>query len=127
MNPELSTNPPTVTFHYRLFQYINGLNETVYRAQEKGGLFGTWSWVSYRSIANGKPHWVDCDLRLNPHKQWKTKERAIETLTSYSCEQLDNMILDRKASQGSRLKLVVCEDLPITVSRESRKPLDKAS
>ncbi len=89
------------TYTYKVYTYINGLGETVYRAKERGWLAIGWRWIRYPS------HWdLDYDIWT-----WESRSDMIERLKEYSQEQNEKQNSKRTKKKRANLKLVLIEQV----------------
>ncbi len=89
------------TYIYKLYQFENGLGETVWQAKEPSWFFGAYDWV------RGEWPWNETAC------QWASREDAVNWLRDYSQRKLNEASADQTAEQRNRLKLVVIEPVKI--------------
>lgn len=90
----------TTTYTYRLYQFENGLGETVWQAK-KPLVFGIWVWLRHEWIYEGVP------------RQWDNREEVLKWLREHSQKQLDKWNARWRSYLRSKLKLVVIEPVKI--------------
>lgn len=83
---------------FKLYQYTNGLGETVFQAKEYFGL-GLWCWIE-------NP--LDTDPR-----QWRTRDGIMRFLRELADDKRASWLAAGNAKLASKLTLVIQEDVEL--------------
>lgn len=112
----MSTTQPEPTFTFRLYHYVNGLGQNIWRAKMRGGFWYLWQW-----------RWVDAsdvshllwwgDL---PPLEWENRSEATEGLQRVARRIVSRRSAKQNAKLASRLKLVLIEDVVVSPAPFSR-------
>lgn len=89
---------------YKLYEFRNGLGETVFMAKEKKMLFWVipvWMWISINST------WYDW------HMWWPSRESAMESLTDRANKLREKLEKQKRWKLGEQLTLVVIEKVEV--------------
>jgi hypothetical protein len=106
MSTESQSTPPaapqpaakTITFKYRIYQFENGLGETVYRAKRVGAFMGLRPWVNVF-------HWRDNGYRWI--EKWETREEVEDAILADAEERRRHI----RYGQARKLRLIITEDI----------------
>lgn len=98
----------TPTYTYRIYQYINGLDETFYRVKRKGA-FGLFRWWGHRRRDSEDLFGLFQDPFI--HFEWDTREEALSDMTSDANWRRREDRTKEENAKRAALTVVIIEDV----------------
>jgi hypothetical protein len=108
MSTESQSTPPaapqpaakTITFKYRIYQFENGLGETLFRVKRPHGIMSLWMY-----------EWVIVSPLYDVPREWPSREKALAWIHEDAEKRREAIAESDLAAKRAKLRLIIREDV----------------